>query len=201
MFPWIPWSFSMTEAFPMKHSPFESSQAAGLLRLMVPNCCAICSCPPRSQLFSDRPAARLITSHIVKLNPDTLKKALMVICAAFPFPFIFATISKIWGDLNNSAHFKQNTKLKRRYVELKPLFSFQTCISNSLIDTVSQVFWNLLYSNQNSWCFPLRPVSGRRVGCLASNHSLPPSTSQNLDFVQGQCAQTKGWSYMGLSPS
>lgn len=44
-FPWIPGCLGKIQAFPIKHSAFESSQAAGLMQLMVPNCWATCSLP------------------------------------------------------------------------------------------------------------------------------------------------------------
>lgn len=44
----------------VKYSPLYSCQAAGLIRVTVPNCCAICSL--RSQLSSDRQAMSVLRS-------------------------------------------------------------------------------------------------------------------------------------------
>lgn len=46
IFSWTPWSLNKMQAFAVKYCPLESSQAAGLMQLMAPNCCPICSHPP-----------------------------------------------------------------------------------------------------------------------------------------------------------
>lgn len=118
--------------------------------------------PPCFSAVLRQTGCRLIASRVVKLNPDTLTKALMVLCAPFGFPFMFSTISKIWCALSNSAHFKQDTRLKNNTSSSNFAFEFQTCISNGLSDTVSQMFWNLLHLNRNSWRFPPKSLHDRR---------------------------------------
>lgn len=118
--------------------------------------------PPSFSAVLRQTGCRLIASHVVKLNPDTLTKALVVLCAPFGFPLMFSTISKIWSALSNSAHFKQYTRLKNNTSSSNFAFEFQTCISNGLSDAASQMFWNLLHLNRNSWCFPPKSLRGRR---------------------------------------
>lgn len=47
--PWVPWSLNEIQDSPIKPSQLGSSQAAGLMPLMVPNCYSMRSRPP---LFS-----------------------------------------------------------------------------------------------------------------------------------------------------
>lgn len=73
-----------------------------------------------SQLFSDRQAVRLITSHIVKLNPDILTKALIVLCAPFRFPMIFPR-SEVTSTTQHVLNRMQNLEKK-----VQPLSPFLT---------------------------------------------------------------------------
>ena len=123
MFPWTPWTLNQTEAFPTRRSPLESAQATALPRLMAPDCCVMFSSFTHSQLFSDRPASRLITSHIVTQNPDIFTKASRLFVPFQTHVCSLSCFQHLRCPQQLSTFLKENSKLKK-----KKSSSNQTCV-------------------------------------------------------------------------
>ena len=123
----------------MRRSPLESAQATALPRLMAPDCCVMFSSFTHSQLFSDRPASRLITSHIVTQNPDIFTKASRLFV---PFQTHVCSLSgfqHLRCPQQLSTFLKENSKLKKKKNQAQIRLVY---VLNSPIDGFSDI-WKL----------------------------------------------------------